>query len=131
MTLVVDASTVVAALVDQGTVGWWAEELCAGERLAAPHLMPAEVLSALRRTVAAGQVSTDVAAMALADLSALDVELFAFDPFARRAWALRHNVTSYDAWYVALAESIDAPLATLDQRLAMADGPTCAFRTPG
>ena len=55
---------------------------------------------------------------------------FAFEPFAARAWALRATVTSYDAWYVAVAEAIATPLATLDLRLARAAGPRCRFQTP-
>lgn len=46
------------------------------------------------------------------------------------AWALRHNLTAYAAWYVAVAELLDAPLATLDQRLVTSPGPTCRFMTP-
>jgi hypothetical protein len=30
-------------------------------------------------------------------------------------------------WYVAIAEALDAPLATLDGRLATAAGPRCQF----
>jgi predicted nucleic acid-binding protein len=40
------------------------------------------------------------------------------------------NLTSYDAWYVAVAEALDLPLTTLDQRLTRSKGPTCAFLTP-
>lgn len=40
------------------------------------------------------------------------------------------NVTAYDAWYVALAESLDAKLATLDWRLARTPGCRCPFETP-
>jgi predicted nucleic acid-binding protein len=58
------------------------------------------------------------------------LELFSFEPFAERVWVLRHNVTSYDAWYVALAEVLRLPLATLDERLVKAKGPTCNFLTP-
>ena len=49
---------------------------------------------------------------------------------AARAWELRGSVTYYDASYVALAELLDAPLVTLDRRLAQAHGPRCAFLTP-
>jgi predicted nucleic acid-binding protein len=45
-------------------------------------------------------------------------------------WELRENVTAYDGWYVALAESLGARLATLDVRLTKASGPRCAFTTP-
>lgn len=49
---------------------------------------------------------------------------------AVRAWQLRDSVTYYDATYVALAELLDAPLVTLDRRLAQAPGPRCTFLTP-
>ena len=51
-------------------------------------------------------------------------------PFAERIWELRANVTSYDAWYVAVAEAAGLPLATLDSRLARANGPNCKFILP-
>ncbi len=55
---------------------------------------------------------------------------FPYGLLAERAWELRHNVTAYDAWYVALAEGLEAGLATLDVRLSLASGPRCAFVTP-
>jgi predicted nucleic acid-binding protein len=130
MTLVVDSSFVVAALVDAGEVGTWADHLLATDDLAAPHLMPVEVANVLRRAAAAGQISADAAALAHADLLSLRVELFAYEPFATRVWELRESVTAYDGWYVALAESLGAGLATLDLRLTKAAGPRCAFATP-
>jgi predicted nucleic acid-binding protein len=130
MTLVIDSSLVAAALVDSGSVGTWADRLLATDDLAAPHLMPVEVANVLRRTSMAGEISADTAALAHADLLRLRVELFAYEPFATRVWELRENITTYDGWYVALAESLDATVATLDLRLAKAAGPRCAFATP-
>ena len=130
MTLVVDASVVAAALVDTGPVGRWAEGRLADDRLAAPHLMPAEAANVLRRTEQRGEVTSDVAAMAYVDLIDLSVELFGFEPYADRVWQLRDNITIYDAWYVALAEYLDCSLVTLDRRLSTATGPTCTFITP-
>lgn len=130
MTLVVDASAVVAALVDGGSDGAWAADLLAAESLAGPQLLPAEVANILRRATLARDLTPDVAALAYGDLLALRVELFPYEPFAARVWELRANITSYDAWYVALAERFDAPLATLDGKLASASGPRCAFVTP-
>jgi predicted nucleic acid-binding protein len=131
MTLVVDASFVVAALVDDGPNGRWAEGLLASAAsLAAPHLMPIEVANILRRAVLSHDISDDVASLAHDDLLALRVDLFPHAPLAARAWALRTNLTSYDSWYVALAEELDAPLATLDSKLARAPGPRCLIRTP-
>ena len=128
--VVIDASTVVAALVDSGPEGLWAEQVLASGPLAAPHLMPVEVANILRRASAAGEISADVAALAHADLGALRVELFPYAPFSERIWELRANVTCYDAWYVALAEFLDSTLATLDRRLARAPGSKCAVETP-
>ena len=130
MTLVVDAGLVVAALLDSGPDGTWAEEQLAADHLAAPHLMPVEAANVLRRAALAGEVSEDTASMAYADLLALRVELFPYEPFASRVWDLRMNVTAYDAWYVALAESLQTQLVTLDKRLSRAPGCRCAFRTP-
>ena len=127
MTLVVDASMVVAALVDSGTDGRWAEALLASDSLAAPHLLTAEASNILRRSALAGAISAEQAALAHADLLDLRVELFPYAPFATRVWELRENVTCYDAWYVAIAEVLGAPLATLDARLAKASGPRCRF----
>jgi len=130
VTLVVDASLVVSALVDGGAAGSWAESLLAGEPLSAPHLMPVEAANILRRAAAAGEISADVAAMAHTDLLDLRVELFPYAPFAPRVWELRGNLTSYDAWYVALAEFLCSRVATLDLKLARATGPRCGFDTP-
>lgn len=128
MTVVVDASTVVAALVDSGTDGRWAESVLTSDSLAAPHLLMAEASNILRRSALAGAISAEQASLAYSDLLDLRVELFSYAPFATRIWDLRGNVTCYDAWYVALAEALNAPLATLDVRLAKAPGPRCQFR---
>ncbi len=128
--VVLDASAVVAALVDNGPAGRWAEQLLISGPLAAPHLLPAEVASVLRRSAAAGLISADAAALAHADLSDLRVELFPYWPFAERIWELRANVTCHDAWYVALAEYLGCRLATLDMRLARATGVKCEIVLP-
>jgi len=130
MTVVVDASTVVAALLDTGPAGRWAEQILRSGRLLAPHSMPAEVCNVLRRAEQGGDVSPDVAALARHDLDALPVDLYPFEPFSARVWELRHSITPHDAWYVALAEVTGAPCATLDNRLTASHGPICRFETP-
>ena len=130
MIRVLDASVVVAALVDRGPDGRWAEAELLNAHLAAPHLLPVEVANILRRMARAGQISGDIAALAHDDLLRLPVELFPYEPVAARAWELRPNLTSYDAWYVALAEHLAAPLATLDRQLAATPGPACRFELP-
>ena len=130
MTFVVDASVVVAALIDTGPVGAWAEGLLSAGHLAAPHLMPAEVANVLRRAALGGDVATVAASLAHEDLTSLRVELFPYAACAERTWQLRENVNVYDACYVAVAELLGAPLATLDARLSRAAGPRCAFLLP-
>lgn len=130
MSVAVDACAVVAGLVDTGPAGTWAEQLLTSQPLAAPHLMPGEAANILRRAARAGDISAHVAALAHRDLLDLPVELFDYEPFADRVWELRHTVTAYDAWYVAVAESLNLPLVTVDLRLSRAPGPRCAFATP-
>lgn len=130
MTLVLDASALVAALVDTGPDGTWAETLLVEDALAGPHLLPVETANVLRRAALRGEIGSDSASLAHADLLDVRVELFDYAPFADRVWALRPNLSAYDAWYVAVAERLGAPLATLDRRLAASTGPDCPFLTP-
>lgn len=130
MTMVVDASLVVAALIDHGPIGVWAESLLVSAPLAAPHLMPVEAANILRRAWLTGDLSGDVASLAHADLVSMRVELFPYAPFAYRVWELRANITTYNSWYVALAESLGARLATLDASLSRAAGTRCEFAVP-
>jgi len=130
LTVVADASVVVASLIDSGPAGVWAEHILETQPLVAPHLMPVEVANILRRASVARTISRDAASMAYSTLTMLPVELIPFAPLADRIWELRSNVTAYDAWYVALAETLDLSLATLDLRLAQAPGTRCAFLLP-
>ena len=130
MTFVADASVLVAALVDSGHEGTWAESAVGAGHLAGPELVLAEATNVLRRLERAGEISGLEASASQRSLLQLDVELYPFAPFAERVWALRGNLTSYDAWYVALAESLACPLVTLDRRLRRAAGPRCTIRVP-
>lgn len=99
--------------------------------LHAPHLADVEVAQALRRYVREGELDAASATVALADLRALDLERHAHEPLLDRVWALRENVTAYDAVYVALAEALEAPLVTCDGRLARAPGVTARVELVG
>ena len=101
-----------------------------GNRTIATQLLPYEVAAAFRNRELQGTIDATTASMAHQDILSLPVELWPHRPLAARAWALRSSVTYYDACYVALAELLDAPLLTLDRRLARAPGPRCAFLTP-
>jgi predicted nucleic acid-binding protein len=128
--LVVDSSAVVAALTTEKSDGEWARAAMQGRRLTAPTHMHVEVSNVLRRSVLAGHLARDLAALVHDELVQLRVTTVAFETLAGRVWALHPNVTAYDAAYVALAEELDAPLLTLDRRLARAKGPTCSFLLP-
>jgi predicted nucleic acid-binding protein len=128
--LVVDASVVVAALTGAATYGAWAMQTLADAHLAAPDLLPFEVANVLRRHQVLGTLGPDVATLAHTDLLDLVIELFPYEAVADRVWELRGSLPSYDASYIALAERLDAPLATVDARLTRAHGPTCRFITP-
>lgn len=130
MSVVVDSSVLIAALIDTGPHGTWAEDILAAGSLHAPELARAEATNILRRLERAKQITSIEASAAHDDLMQLNLEMFSFDPFADRIWELRHTVTSYDAWYVALAEGLALPLATLDERLSRATGVKCDFLTP-
>ena len=130
MTLVVDASALVAKLVRQEPVGRWVEAVIADESLVAPAFILSEAANALRSMELRGQLTAPDAARAYRDLLALNLELHPYRPFAERIWELRHNLTSYDAWYVALAEALGCPLVTIDYRLVRSPGTACAFLTP-
>lgn len=122
-TAVIDASAVVElTLRPEGTQ--LAQRLASHE-LVAPAIIHPEATNVLRR-VALAQRLSDRHADALFDaLHALPIEIVDWTTLADRAWALRRNLTSYDAAYVALAELLHAPLITLDRRIAAAPGLRC------
>jgi predicted nucleic acid-binding protein len=120
--LVVDTSAVLAALVGRPPDRRLVDRLSDDGELCAPHLLDVELLHALRRLVLGGQLSEDRAADARDDFADLTVARYDHVVLADRTWALRHNLTAYDASFVALAELLDVPLVTCDARLASAPG---------
>ncbi|TFV62272.1 PIN domain-containing protein [Geodermatophilus sp. DF01-2] len=130
MTIVVDSSTVAAALVDDGPDGTWARDGLRANALAAPAHLYVEASNVLRRAVLAQRLGREVAALAHQDLLQLPAMVFPFEALGDRVWELHPTVTAYDAAFVALAEELEAPLWTLDRKLVGASGPRCAFRTP-
>ena len=126
---VLDASVVVDALVVTGPAGdLGRNELRGLAELQVPGIFTAEVTSALRGLVLRGALSQVRAATALSDLLSTRMLSYPFEPFARRVWQLRDDLTVYYAWYVALAEWLDTELVTADKRLAGARGPRCPVR---
>ncbi|MDQ3973671.1 MAG: type II toxin-antitoxin system VapC family toxin [Actinomycetota bacterium] len=125
--IVVDASVLAPALADDGDDGDRARGRLRAERLAAPGIMDLEVASVIRRALLAGDLHHRRAAFALDDLRALRLRRVGHLRLLPRIWELRHNLTPYDAAYVALAEALGTVLVTADQRLAQAAGPRCTI----
>ena len=130
MTIVVDASAFVSAFSESDDYSGWTSETIDSEDLRCPTLVYAECAQSLRRMERIGEVSGLQAEIALMEILALDKSLYPFEPFAERVWELRHNLTCYDAWYVALAESLGCTLVTLDRRISRAGGVRCEVLTP-
>jgi predicted nucleic acid-binding protein len=123
--LVVDASC-VAEIVLAGPDADRVRPLLAADRdHAAPHLVDAEVLGVVRRVHLRGEIDGTAALQAIDDLESWPATRVDHRPLLQRSWELRHSLTSADALYVALAEALQAPLITLDKRLARAEGPRC------
>lgn len=122
--IVVDASALAELLLNRPAAREVERHITTHEAaLHAPHLVDVEVLSALRRLVAVGDVSAARAAEVVDDLLDLPIERFSHEVLVERIWALRENFSSYDAAYLALAEVLTddgAPLLTADARFARA-----------
>lgn len=125
MTLVVDASAVAEILLNTER-GARAASRLGDHELIAPQLLTAEVASVIRGWSLGGQVSDEGALLALRQFRDLGVEQVPMIDFLPDIWALRHNVSAYDAMYVVLARAAGCALLTLDAKLA-ATAPDCAF----
>ena len=121
--IVVDASALIELLLPSDAAGTVAARLFdSGDSLAAPHLIDVEAAQVLRRYAQAGEIDSRRGREAMADLADMPIRRYPHDVLLPRVWDLRHNLTAYDATYVALAEALDAPLVTRDRRLARAAG---------
>lgn len=121
--IVVDASALIEVLLNTPSGSRITQRLFEGqETLHAPCLLDIEVAQVLRRFSLAGELNASRGLQAIEDLSDFPLSRYPHDLFLPRIWELRHNVTAYDAAYIALAEALDAPLLTRDARLASAAG---------
>lgn len=120
--IVVDASAALSALLNAGP----ARRALADEQLHAPHLIDTEVASGLRRNVQAKRLSAAAGWVALDTFRRLGMTRYPGSALLDRVWDLRHNLSAYDACYVALAEFLACDLLTADARMSRAPGIQCS-----
>jgi predicted nucleic acid-binding protein len=120
--LVVDTSALLEALAAHDPAPGLVKRLADDGDLHAPHLIDVEMLHALRRMSMRDEISEERAADARSDFADTVLVRYPHNPLSDRIWALRHNLSAYDATFVALAEILGAPLVTCDARLASARG---------
>ena len=120
--IVLDASSAVAVLLNLGTGASGIRERMdrADGGLHVPHLFEVEVMNVLRRYALNDTLSTERARLALNRLYDMRVTRYPHTTLLPRIWELKDDITAYDAAYVALAESLEAPLVTRDERLSRA-----------
>ena len=111
--IVVDAS-VILEILSQTPIGIEFGSALDGRSLHAPHLIDLEVASALRQWEIAGVANPENAATMLRAFQAMRIQRHPHDALLPAFWALRHNLTAYDAAHLALARSLDAELVTMD-----------------
>jgi predicted nucleic acid-binding protein len=119
--IIIDASAIVEALVgppNPDLVG----RLAGDDGWQAPHLLDTETLHVLRRLVNERELSAAKASRARNEFASLTIDRHPHAPLSDRVWELRHNLSAYDATYVALAETLNAPLVTCDGRLSRSRG---------
>ncbi len=125
----VDASVLVNALTDDGPVGAHGRaELGRDPHWAAPEHLVVEAFSAIRGRWLGHKISEQRAFDAFTAMTAVTIDLVAATSLLDRMWALRRNVTGYDAAYLAAAETFGCALVTADVRLRRAPDLRCEIR---
>ena len=124
MTAVVDCSIVIRVLANRAGDDVLRQRLA--RTLHAPALIDAEISSVIRgltvTTKPNVRIASERAQQLLDDYAGLRIVRYPMQPLQQRVFALRHNLTAYDAMYVALAEALDVPLLTDDAKFAGASG---------
>jgi predicted nucleic acid-binding protein len=116
--IVADASAMLEVLLNTSRAAAMSNLLLAeGQTIHAPHLIDVEILQVLRRYVRTATLTNARAREMIQDYSDLRLKRYSHDILLERMWELRHNFTSYDAAYIALAEALEAPLITCDRAL--------------
>lgn len=125
--LIVDASCLYEVVADTARSDDVRGRLALDPDHAAPSVVDVEVVSVIRRDFLLGHLDATAADQAVEDLRDWPGERFGHRPLLGRVWELKGSLRTWDAFYVALAEALQATLITADTRLARASGPRCAI----
>ncbi len=128
MRVVVDASVAIDGLINVSSRGEECRSMLDSSDVFVPGLIFSEVSNVLRRYELTGTPDVDGLFGQLLDMP---WETIAFEHYARLVWPLRHDVSLYDAAFVALAMVLKVPLVTIDRKLAAAAKPYCEVLIPG
>ena len=118
--IVLDSSAVVEWLLGLPLADDVADRITAADSLHVPALLDVEVAQVVRHYAASGEITPQTGERALKALAELDAVRYTHELLLPVIWKLRDNLTAYDAAFAALAAALDAPLVTLDTRLARA-----------
>lgn len=121
----VDSSVVIQALTDSGSAFDQVADLLSHDRPAAPHLIDLEAANAIKGLERVGVLDRTTAEEMVRDVLLMPIRRYDHRLVLARCWQLRHNLSAYDASYVALSELLQVPLVTADAGLAAAPGIRC------
>jgi len=125
---VIDCSALVELMSQGGLAAIWDNPELSGCMLAAPHLVDAEFVNAVRGLSRRNPELGERFEQLLAEYHRLDLTRFEHAPLTWEAWRLRDRMTAYDGMYVALAADLGLPLITADRRLARGARGVCDVR---
>lgn len=118
--IVLDSSAVVEWLLGLPLADEVTDRIMAADSLHVPALLDVEVAQVIRRYATSGEITAQTGELALKALAELDAVRYTHELLLPVIWKLRGNLTAYDAAFAALAATLNAPLVTLDTRLARA-----------
>ncbi|RNE67400.1 type II toxin-antitoxin system VapC family toxin [Cryobacterium tepidiphilum] len=121
---VIDSGALLELILKHGAAG--VPRHAATADLVAPHLLDPEFLSSTRKLILRGSIPIERAERLIREFKRVTIRRFSHGPLLEKAWALRENITPYDAMYVALAQTLGVPLITADARLRRAAESYCA-----
>jgi predicted nucleic acid-binding protein len=120
MTAIIDSGAMVQLLLRTDTTPTATLRVRDEHDLHAPHVIDPEVLGAFRKLVLRGELPLTRAHELLSLYETVPIARYSHTPYLSGVWALRDEISPYDALYVTLAAELRLLLITADRRLARA-----------